>query len=199
MNAWYKMLPVIALLTGSVAMAAPVKASFSYDFGGGNLFSGSLIGDYHDQGSVSLLDDYIDNIGGIAGQLNGTPMRGPLYLSAYDSSGRRDDLPARLYMDFSIFNTGFVIVNCDSVVSCTAAYDSGDYNFFLLRWGGPPVNFFDRYPNQGDINLTGVSFSPSWQISVTPVPEPCSLALTTLGLLAAAFFRHRSSRGCAST
>lgn len=188
------------LAAASLAGAAPVTATFSHDFGGGNLFTGSLSGELHDAGTASTLDDYIDGISGLTASFNGVALRGSLFLSAYDGGGRRDDLPGRLYTTVGspAFNPGFIIVNCASASACQAALDAGDYNYFLLRHGGTPeVNFFDRLTGQADRNFAGAI--NGWQLSVTPVvdtveavPEPATLFLAALGLAGLARSRRKA-------
>lgn len=190
-------------LSGSAAMAALVQADFSYDFGSGNTLTGSVIGTYQDQGNADVRDDYIDGITSIAVSMNGQAFRGPLYLSAYDS-GRRDDLPSRLYLDVGFNNNhGFLIANCADLTACIAKSSSNDYNYFVLRSADSPYgNAYDN--SAGGFNFEGRTayFAPWWQISTqvvstTPpgqsVPEPGSVALALLGLAGAATARRRSA------
>jgi hypothetical protein len=82
-------------VSAGVATATPVTAAFSYTFDSTHVFTGSLSGELHDQGTGTTSDDYIDGVTALTAQLNGVNLRGPLFLGAYDHSGRRDDLPER--------------------------------------------------------------------------------------------------------
>jgi PEP-CTERM motif len=180
-------------LLGTTALATPVTAQFTYDFGSGQVFTGSVIGEYHDGGTSSLSDDYLDGITSISGSMNGNAMTGPLSLAAYDTLGRRDDLADRLYLDVGYStNVGFIIANCATGAECQAALDNGSYNYFFVRTGSQPyANFFSRQPGAADVNFEGRNgyAAPYFQVSVqnpvtTSVPEPASLVLAALGLAA---------------
>lgn len=183
-----------ALLALPPVMASPVSVSFAYTFGSGDVFTGSLLGQLHDQGTPSVSDDYVDGISAVEADLNGVDMRGPLVLAAYDGTGRRDDLPARLYLDIGALGSkGFIIANCADFASCVAA-SASDYNYFLLRLGSPIAQFFDHLTGRPDTLLTGASFAePIWHVEVTPVSEPQNLELVLLaGVLGLVAGRRRA-------
>ena len=187
------------------ATATPVTATLSYTFDSTHVFTGSLSGELHDQGTSTTSDDYIDGVTGLTAQLNGVNLRGSLFMGAYDSSGRRDDLPARLYLDISLLSAkpGFIVANCSNLADCTAAASAGNYNYFFLRTGASPnANFFDRLTGNTDVDLKLDSTSaPAWHLSVSAVtnpppndvPEPGSLAMVALGLAGAACSQRRKN------
>lgn len=181
-------------LGATTALASPVVATINFDFSPSLHFTATLAGELHDQGTVSASDDFIDGITQLTAQANGVDLRGPLYLGAYDSTGRRDDLAARLYLVIGP-NAGFIIANCDSTATCTSASAAGNYNYFFARTpNSPEVQFYDAAPGHSTVSAGGAL--RSLNISVAPanaVPEPESLSLLGAALAAAALFGRRKS------
>ena len=186
------------------ATATPVTATLSYTFDSTHVFTGSLSGELHDQGTSTTFDDYIDGVTGLTAQLNGVNLRGSLFLGAYDNSGRRDDLPARFYLDINLCRQTRASLLPTAPTSRTASTASaGNYNYFFLRTGASPnANFFDRLTGHTDVDLKLDSTSaPAWHLSVSAVtnpppndvPEPGSLAMVALGLAGAACSQRRKN------
>lgn len=190
----------LAFAQGAWAGDQAVNASFSYDFGDGHLFSGSLSGVLHDQGTASTADDYIDTITQLSARFDGTSMRGPLTLNAYDGSGFRgpgssDPLPARLYLDIPVSGKGIDIVNCADLNACIAASGAHDYNYFILRTGASPAaQFYDLAPSQPEFVRSGASTDP-WTLTISAVPEPSGALMLALGLGALGLVRRPLVRG----
>lgn len=180
-----KLLKITALILALLPISSYAQTfNFSYQFGSGDLITGSLTGD--------LNGLYVDNISNVSVALNGTPFVGspnlfhPLWNEASPGccGGNWDSgTPAVVSTDGNLNSFMFVDTDVPTDTNFMNSFyyvnTSGGLHHIAAYIKSPLANYFD----------SGADNASKW--SLTPVPEPETYAMMMMGLGLIGFVARR--------